>query len=348
MTFIIATHLTSALLTLFIATSLISCRALKPVCARILGVIYLLFCVQNVLAVCAFSDMWPQAVAIRALLAMLIGPALLLYFNHVLELKKLKQPHLFLHLLPLPVTAIAMLLPLGLVVDFLIIGSFCGYLSYILFQYRESLSKYPSIEQPNKFAFRWLGLVLCVMLVNLVVELGIVFEAFSATRVQDSLSLKMGSLFFLGFHVLALTLILIRSPLMEWMHKLKELSIQHPKRLQLAEEELQVIFIQWEELVVKKALYLSESGITISRAAKQLGIPTRQLSQAINTIYGASFSHYLNEKRVELAKNLLQQNVQMPITEIYLAAGFSTKSHFHREFSRSTGVTPSEFKKMNK
>ena len=109
-------------------------------------------------------------------------------------------------------------------------------------------------------------------------------------------------------------------------------------------EELQAIFARWEGLASARELFLSESSIAVSRAAKLLGVPSRQLSQAINSINGASFSQYLNEQRVERAKALLRQDEAMPITEIYLAAGFSAKSHFHREFSRSTGMTPSEFK----
>ncbi len=348
MTLIVSTQIASTLLTLFIAISLLSTRALNPLCARILGANYLLSSVQHLLAVVVFSETWPQVSVIRAHLAMFLGPALFLYFSTVLGHKALKQQVLLHFLIPLPLMASAIFSPYGFIADFLIIGSFFGYFSYILFQYRNSLSKSAPTKAANTLALRWLGLLLCVLLINLVVESGIVFEMLLGTPARETFSLKVGSLFFLGFHIFALILVLTRAPLLEWMHELKELSIQKTKPPQLSDKELQAIFTRWEELVTAKELFLSENGITISRAAKLLGIPSRQLSQAINTTYGASFSQYINDKRVERAKALLQENAGMPITEVYLSAGFSTKSHFHREFSRSTGMTPSEFRKKNK
>lgn len=345
MTFIIAVHIASTLLTLFIAISLLSTRASNPLSARILGGNYLLFSLQNLLAIFVFTDVWPQAAGIRGIIAMLLGPALFLYFSSVLTSKEPTAKQLLLHLFPMLIMMSSLLFFDGFAADILITLSFFGYISYIAFQYLNSPEK--SHQQfYDGLVLRWLGLLLCVMLVNLLVEVGIIFEVYSGTAVRESLSLQVGSLIFIAFHTFALILILTRAPLLEWMHELKELTIQKPTAVQLTEQELQIIYSRWQELVAEKELYLSESNITVSRSARMLGIPSRQLSQAINTIYGASFSQYLNETRVERAKKLLLQNPKSPVTEVYLSAGFSTKSHFHREFSRSTGMTPSEFREM--
>lgn len=316
MTLINLVFIASALITFFIAISLLSSRAGKPLCARILGVNYLLSSVQYLLATVVFSGAWPEAAIMRAHFALLLGPALYLYFVSVLDPNALKLKRLWFHLLPLPLMTGALFLPGGLAADFLIVGSFLGYFSFTLFRYRSAVSAADPAMQANKPALRWLSLLLWVMLVNLAVELGIVIELYFGGPARESLSLKVGSLFFLCFQLFALCLVLTRASLFEWMHELKELSGRQPKLPKLSEKELQAIFARWEELVAKKALFLSENGITVSRAAKLLGVPSRQLSQAINTIYGASFSQYLNEQRVELAKRLLQQNLAMPITEI--------------------------------
>lgn len=316
MTFIISPYIASTLFTLFIAIGLLSTRALNPLCARILGAIYLLFFVQHLLAVIVFSDLYPQAAVLRGILAMLLGPALYLYFNSVLASEKFKLKQFWFHLLPMPIMASTMFSAYGFVTDVLIVGSFLGYFSFTLFSYLKQRSNRSSIKQPNKLALRWLGLISWVMLVNLFVEVGIIFELLSGISVRESLSLKMGSLFFLGFNTFALFLILTRAPLLEWMYELKELSIHISTRPTLSDKHLQAIFTRWEELVTMKELFLSEHGITVSRAARQLGIPSRHLSQAINTIYGASFSQYLNEKRVERVKELLGQNTRMSITEV--------------------------------
>lgn len=331
-------------LTLLIAISLLSTRAIKPLCARILGFNYLLFSIQNLLATLIFSEVWPQGIVLRATLALFIGPALYFYFCSVMTTSKLKLKQILPHLLPVPIVYTAMHLSDGLVVDILIICSFLGYFSYTVIQYlnRNSDSCPPTVSKT--LAIRWLGILLCVMLINLLVEVGIIVETFSDISVSESFSLYAGSFLFLSFHLFIFVLTLTRAPLLEWMHELKALSIHSSRSLQLSKEQLHEIYTKWEKLVNEKALYLSENNISVSRAAKMLGIPSRQLSQAINVTYGASFSQYLNGKRVERAKTLLCQNLTLPVTDVYLAAGFSTKSHFHREFSRSTGMTPSEFR----
>lgn len=36
----------------------------------------------------------------------------------------------------------------------------------------------------------------------------------------------------------------------------------------------------------------------------------------------------------------------MAVTDVYVEAGFSTKSHFHREFARVTGLSPSDYRRI--
>lgn len=343
MTLLTSVFLAAALLSLFIAISLLSTRALKPQSARILGANYLLFSIQNLLAVLIFSEIWSQAVVIRASLAMMVGPALFFYFKCVLAPEGSKASASWLHLVPVPMVFVLLLMG-GYLVDIFIIGSFLGYFSYTLIQYLKTASNTALLTRSKDRVGRWLGVLLCLMLLNLIVDLGVVFEVNLGIPVRHSVSLKIGSLMFMGFHLFALVLVLTRAPLLDWMHELKEVSTQKPNSAQLDDQELQTIYCKWEALVRTKESFILENGITVSRAAKLLGLPARQLSQAINRIYGASFSQYLNDKRVDRAKRLLCQNMNISVTEVYLAAGFGTKSHFHREFSRCTGMTPSAFR----
>src|SRR5690625_5400369 len=77
-----------------------------------------------------------------------------------------------------------------------------------------------------------------------------------------------------------------------------------------------------------------------------MGIPSRQISTAINRVYGGSFSQYLNDCRVQEAQRLLIEQPDLPITQLMLDAGFTTKSNFHKEFRRITGLPPGEYRKQ--
>ena len=72
----------------------------------------------------------------------------------------------------------------------------------------------------------------------------------------------------------------------------------------------------------------------------------RQISAAINQVYGRNISQVVNEYRIERAKTLLL-TTDKAITQIYFDSGFQTKSNFHREFSRMTQQTPSAFRRAN-
>jgi AraC-like DNA-binding protein len=97
--------------------------------------------------------------------------------------------------------------------------------------------------------------------------------------------------------------------------------------------------------VTEQKLYL-DPDLTLARIARKAGIPARQISSAINKVTGQNISQWVNKYRIEHAKESLI-NSNDPITEIFLNSGFQTKSNFHREFTRLTGVSPSVFRREN-
>jgi AraC-like DNA-binding protein len=88
-----------------------------------------------------------------------------------------------------------------------------------------------------------------------------------------------------------------------------------------------------------------DPNLTLDRLARRIGIPTRQISAAINRFHGRNVSQIVNEYRVAEAVQLLTQS-DVPVTEVMLEAGFLTKSNFNREFKRVTGLTPSDHRRM--
>ncbi|PYF82291.1 AraC family transcriptional regulator [Marinomonas alcarazii] len=116
---------------------------------------------------------------------------------------------------------------------------------------------------------------------------------------------------------------------------------QHP----LTDDEVKDIVHKIDVLLSTKEVFL-DPDLTLDRLARKACIPARQISAAINQVYGRNISQVVNEYRIERAKTLLL-TTNKAITQIYMDSGFQTKSNFHREFSRVTQQTPSAFRRAN-
>jgi AraC-like DNA-binding protein len=96
----------------------------------------------------------------------------------------------------------------------------------------------------------------------------------------------------------------------------------------------------------KSKPHLNES-LTLTELAEQLGMTRNELSSLINSEYGENFYSFVNLRRVEEAKRLLADPDKAHFTILSLAyeAGFPSKSTFHSAFKKSTGLTPTQFRK---
>lgn len=100
------------------------------------------------------------------------------------------------------------------------------------------------------------------------------------------------------------------------------------------------------DTMMRKKQLFRDPDLTLNRLARKVGIPSRQISSAINRVFGRSVSQVVNEYRIEEAKKLLAQS-DLPVTTIIFEAGFQTKSNFNREFLRVTGMSPSDYRRSN-
>ena len=81
--------------------------------------------------------------------------------------------------------------------------------------------------------------------------------------------------------------------------------------------------------------------LSLSKLSRKLGVPVKQLSEAINKVTGENVSRYINAARINEAKAVLSSGEN--VTSAMLSSGFNTKSNFNREFLRVAGVSPSEW-----
>lgn len=102
-----------------------------------------------------------------------------------------------------------------------------------------------------------------------------------------------------------------------------------------------------DTLFLSKRAY-AEFGIGLDEVAARLGVPSRQLSAAVNRVHGRGFRTLLNDYRVSDAARQLANPalVDKPITDVMFDAGFQTKSNFNKEFIARQAVSPSQYRKQ--
>lgn len=111
----------------------------------------------------------------------------------------------------------------------------------------------------------------------------------------------------------------------------------------------QKIFLQIMELIEANE-HIMNPELNLRDIAKRLGTNELYVSQAVNKIAGKNFSRFLNEFRIDEARNLLT-NPDMEhktMEEIALLSGFSSVNTFYRQFKEQSGLTPTQYKNMHK
>lgn len=106
------------------------------------------------------------------------------------------------------------------------------------------------------------------------------------------------------------------------------------------------IDIKLKQVIEEKKIYLN-SNLSLSELSRTIGISSKDLSKYMNDSLGMNFSEYINLYRIEEVKKLMVSKDSSKYTLISLAekAGFSSKSSFNAIFKKTTGITPSAYKK---
>jgi len=119
---------------------------------------------------------------------------------------------------------------------------------------------------------------------------------------------------------------------------------QKPSLLVVEEKNKQIEFLK--DFMVKKEPYL-DSSLTIQNLSEQVKMPVKDLSNLINLYMDKHFFDFVNEYRIEKAKEILKDPLQKELTilEILYKVGFNSKSSFSTSFKKHTGKTPTDFRK---
>lgn len=88
--------------------------------------------------------------------------------------------------------------------------------------------------------------------------------------------------------------------------------------------------------------------ITIASLSSELNTNRTYLSYYINNLYGCSFRDFISVLRIEVAKELLANDMSKDIDEIAEITGFSSTSNFYRTFKKLEKSTPANYRSYNK
>jgi len=118
------------------------------------------------------------------------------------------------------------------------------------------------------------------------------------------------------------------------------------QKISLSTEKAREIMDRVTKVMDEQRPYL-DPGLTLPMLADMAGVSRNLLSQAINERTGQNFYDFVNFYRVETVKEYLKDPAKREMNVLHIAfdAGFNAKATFNSVFKKSTGLTPSAYRK---
>ena len=115
----------------------------------------------------------------------------------------------------------------------------------------------------------------------------------------------------------------------------------------LSEQKQQQILLKIDKQLKEHKAYLDPT-LNLTKFSKMLEVPSKYISQVINTHENESFSDHLNRYRMAEVKARLKNPAHEKLTIAAIAqdSGFPSVSRFNVLFKKDTGLTPSQFKRQ--
>lgn len=97
---------------------------------------------------------------------------------------------------------------------------------------------------------------------------------------------------------------------------------------------------------ISKHFSLCDGDISVQQVADQLCVSPTRLNKVHQLHYGCNINQYRKEQRLQKAKSLLQLNQKT--LEVSLHCGFVDSTSFYRSFKQETGMTPSQYRTIQR
>lgn len=271
----------------------------------------------------------------RPVLALLIGPLILLYFTSAKNWTfKLNIRH-GLYFIPALLIGAQMFSDKYFInVDFVIIALFTGYALFFLKMARQGSSQFTHLGTGKNGHFRALIASALMLLLAACVESLIILDIAQGRGLTGSVSLLFTLLLDLALVTIVLGAALQRSSPFDWLYA--------PKPQPPSETEISITK-KFTALVKKDRLHTQEN-LSLKTISQRLNIPARHLSEAINKCHGEGYSAYMNGVRVKAAKKLISSDRNITMTNVMYDCGFYSKSSFNKEFRARENMSPSDYR----
>jgi AraC-like DNA-binding protein len=99
--------------------------------------------------------------------------------------------------------------------------------------------------------------------------------------------------------------------------------------------------VQWERIWEQWEVTAQQARYDASEFARYCRLSPRQLQRKFRQTLNRTPQEWLDEQRIEAAKQLLMSGE--PVKKVAFDLGYKQSSHFCRQFKSRNGVTPSEF-----
>ena len=122
--------------------------------------------------------------------------------------------------------------------------------------------------------------------------------------------------------------------------------IDNKKRgFQISEDEAMLLLEKLDILIRSKEVHLLHN-LNEKKLAELIGVPSYYMSILLNDHLNKTFAEYINNLRIEHAKQLLKEDKDAILTNFAIAldCGYSTESTFYVNFKKITGMTPKQYK----
>lgn len=86
--------------------------------------------------------------------------------------------------------------------------------------------------------------------------------------------------------------------------------------------------------------------ITLSDVASYAGVSLGYMSKSFKRVMGRSLVDYVNDMKVDRAREMMAASPHMRVGEVAIALGFENIYYFSKVFRRVTGMSPSEYQKQ--
>ena len=108
------------------------------------------------------------------------------------------------------------------------------------------------------------------------------------------------------------------------------------------------LFQKYVEPITKEIETNYSEKLTVEQLSRQVYVTPQYLSRLFKRFLGSSVYEYLTRFRITKAKEYLLANPNMEVQRIAGLVGFEDSSHFIAMFKKITGITPHEFRILNR